>query len=1079
MLRLHLTLLGGFQARRGSGDAVALPTRKAQALLAYLALPLGRAHPRDKLASVLWGGIREESARASLRQALFSLRRALGGEASAVLRQEGDLVALSPAAVEVDVADFERAVATGSAESLARAAELYRGDLLAGLGVDETPFEEWLLGERERLRELALEGLAKLLAQQRKDGMLEPAVQTALRLLMLDPLQEPVHRTLMRLYAQLERRGAALRQYQQCVSVMQRELGVEPQAETKALYQEILRERPRRARPDSATERGELSQVVEHGALGATAETELIGRTADVEQLCRTLDAAIAGAGRVVAVLGEGGIGKSRLVSELGGVAAGRGMTVLLGRSYESEQILPFGPWVDAMRAGRIAADAELLARLGPTLRPELARLLPEIGDAPAAGSGATDARLVFESVAQLITQLAERRPVLVVLEDLHWADETSARLLAFAGRRLAGSRVVLIATAREEEMVDAPALRRAIDDLQREDRVTTLALRPLSRPDTLALVRAFARLGDEAELERVGERAWAASEGNPFVAVETVRAHADNAWVAHEGGLALSERVREIVGRRLERLSERGQSLAAVAAVIGREFEFTLLQRAAGLEGEEAAAGVEELVRRGVLQGVGERFDFIHDRIREVVSGRLLSPRRKLLHLRVAEALEAARSHDPDVEMLSIGLHYRDAEVWDKAVTCLRQASLLAAQRAAYREAASGFDHALAALRRLPQSREGMELAYEINSELRGAAVPPGDLRKQVEALREMETIAQALDDRDRLRAALSASIYTLGALGDHPGAVRAGERARALRAEAGDLLGQAGSDSMMSRAYYAMGQYSRTIEAATRAYTVLTGKLMYERSTRLGLLQSIAARVWAAMALAERGDFVDANARVDEAIHIAEVDQGTHERVWSRFGGGRVAFVQGDLERAVALLEPILILARGDLGVYVSRIASTLGSAYLFLGRTAEALTLLEQAADHGRAIGFLHGHSLVLALLAEGYLRAGRLDDASRTAAEALELARKQGERGWEAWTLRLLGELDCERSAADAATRYGEALALAVELGMRPLQAHCRRGLAGVIQARSELSAAIALYREMGMTFWLRRAEVDPA
>src|SRR2546425_2321655 len=142
MLRLHLTLLGGFQARRGSGDAVALPTRKAQALLAYLALPLGRAHPRDKLASVLWGGIREESARASLRQALFSLRRALGGEASAVLRQEGDLVALSPAAVEVDVADFERAVATGSAESLARAAELYRGDLLAGLGVDETPFEE-------------------------------------------------------------------------------------------------------------------------------------------------------------------------------------------------------------------------------------------------------------------------------------------------------------------------------------------------------------------------------------------------------------------------------------------------------------------------------------------------------------------------------------------------------------------------------------------------------------------------------------------------------------------------------------------------------------------------------------------------------------------------------------------------------------------------------------------------------------------------------------------------------------------------------------------------------------------------
>lgn len=138
MLRLYLTLLGGFQARRGSGDAVALPTRKAQALLAYLALPVGRAHPRDKLAAFLWGGIRDESARASLRQALFSLRRALGEDASAVLRQDGDLVALDPA-VDVDVADFERAVAAGTTESLARAAETYRGDLLAGLTVDEPP----------------------------------------------------------------------------------------------------------------------------------------------------------------------------------------------------------------------------------------------------------------------------------------------------------------------------------------------------------------------------------------------------------------------------------------------------------------------------------------------------------------------------------------------------------------------------------------------------------------------------------------------------------------------------------------------------------------------------------------------------------------------------------------------------------------------------------------------------------------------------------------------------------------------------------------------------------------------------
>ena len=179
MLRLHLTLLGGVQARLESGAAVALPTRKAQALLAYLALPPGRAHPRDKLAALLWGDTADEQARASLRQALFALRKALPAGA---LVSEGESLALDTAAVEVDVGTFERRVGEGTPEALA-AAELYQGDLLAGLAVTEAPFEEWLLGERERLRELALEGLAKLLAHQRRAGATEEAIQTGLRLL--------------------------------------------------------------------------------------------------------------------------------------------------------------------------------------------------------------------------------------------------------------------------------------------------------------------------------------------------------------------------------------------------------------------------------------------------------------------------------------------------------------------------------------------------------------------------------------------------------------------------------------------------------------------------------------------------------------------------------------------------------------------------------------------------------------------------------------------------------------------------------------------------------------------------------
>jgi DNA-binding SARP family transcriptional activator len=233
---LQLTLLGGFQARLRAGAALPLPTRKSQALLAYLASPPGRAHPRDKLAALLWGGIREESARASLRQALFAIRKALGDAEREVLQQDGETLALAPDAVDMDTEAFERLVREGTPGALERAAVLYGGDLLSGFALDEAPFEESLLGERERLRELALEGLARLLRQQWPAGATGAAIQTGIKLLAMDVLQEPVHRALMRLYAEHGRRGAALRQYQQCVRALQRELGVEPETETRELY---------------------------------------------------------------------------------------------------------------------------------------------------------------------------------------------------------------------------------------------------------------------------------------------------------------------------------------------------------------------------------------------------------------------------------------------------------------------------------------------------------------------------------------------------------------------------------------------------------------------------------------------------------------------------------------------------------------------------------------------------------------------------------------------------------------------------------------------------------------------------
>src|SRR5438093_5962452 len=239
MTHLKLRLFGGFEAALPSGAPISLPTKKAQALLAYCALRPGQAHQREKLATLLWGDTEEYNARNSLRQTLFVLRTALRGNLSRTLRIAGDTVATEPLTIDVDVLAFERLAAERTPQALEQAAALYRGDLLDGFIVDEESFEQWLIEERERLRELAIKVLARLLRYQDAPGMTEAAVQTARRLLVLDPLQEAVHRLLMRLHGQAGRREAAMRQYEVCVNLLRRELRLEPEPETRQLYEAI------------------------------------------------------------------------------------------------------------------------------------------------------------------------------------------------------------------------------------------------------------------------------------------------------------------------------------------------------------------------------------------------------------------------------------------------------------------------------------------------------------------------------------------------------------------------------------------------------------------------------------------------------------------------------------------------------------------------------------------------------------------------------------------------------------------------------------------------------------------------
>src|SRR5262245_55312392 len=317
--RLCLTVLGGWSARLEPGFALGSLGRKPQALLAYLALHGDRPQTRAKLMTLLWGDHDEQLAGQSLRRAIYLIRRALRTSADAMLQADGDTVALRPAAAQVDAAEFERLAAADHPESLERAAALYRGDLLEGLDVGSPGFEDWLRRERARLYETAVEGLGKLLAHRLRAGQDEAALQAALRLLAMDPAQEAVHRSVMRLYHRLGRRAAALRQYQLCVDVLQRDLRAEPEAETAELYLAILQGHGAGSEAPAAARAGARARRRPASTRGT--EIPLVGRAGPIRELIEGLDHAADGQGRVILISGEAGIGKTRLVAELGHAA--------------------------------------------------------------------------------------------------------------------------------------------------------------------------------------------------------------------------------------------------------------------------------------------------------------------------------------------------------------------------------------------------------------------------------------------------------------------------------------------------------------------------------------------------------------------------------------------------------------------------------------------------------------------------------------------------------------------------------------------------------------------------------------
>ena len=1061
MAGLSLRLLGGFLLRVEDRPRP-LPARKAQALLAYLAVRAGRAHARTTLCELLWADAGERQARQSLRQTMVRLRRTLAESPRALVIQ-GDTVTLTPTALDVDVTAFERLVRRGTPEALDAAVALYQGPLLDSVQVAAPSFEEWLESERARLAELAIEVLRRLIERHIKAGRVDAAIQAATRLLALDPLQEEVHRTLMRLHARQGRRAAALRQYQTCVGVLQKELGVEPDASTRRLYLEILQ------RPSPAPSGRRPAPPAPGRDTALAADAPLVGRDGELARLRQRLSAAWRGEGQVVLVAGEAGVGKSRLIAELAAAATTRGTRMLVGHAYETEQILPFRPWVDALRTGHALSAMRELAASSPR-RAELARLFPGLAGAEAPPPITSEGHLrLFESLDAVLGALARDQPLLVVLEDLQWADELSLRLLAFVARRLHERPVLLVASTRDEDLAEAPALAGLVAELNVLPHVDHVVLGALSASATATLVRALSRAGSQAtRLADVANRVWSLSEGNPFVIVETMRALRDGR-LPDAAGVELPRRVRELIGARLGRLSPRAQQLARIASAFTREFEFPVLQRAAGLSRRETAEAVEELVRRRVLDAVGERFDFTHVRLRQAVYQALVAPHRQALHAAIGEAVEtvyAGRLEDMYERLVH---HFSSADDPGRAVSYLIHLADKVARSYALDEAVRLLHDGLAATERLPaeaQSCPRLDIVYRLAHVLAmlGRPTEARDLLLRHESL--VGRLGQpALSGVYHFWLA-----YTYGNLGDSASAIAHAQRALEDAARGGDdvIMGRAGY--ALSRENYIVGRPREGIAQGRQAVALL------ERSGERWWLGETLRLL--ALNLLHLGDFFPALEIVERIRAVGETTGEMRLQADAAWTAGRVHTVMGDGAAAVAACRRSVELAADP--VAQANAVGWLGAAHLEAGDGGQAMSHLEDAIARlqrlsGVGGGYRHRQldGMFRALLGEAQLLAGDVERARHAAEEALVITRAGG------WSVAIgyaeravgrvaltAGHLDAAEAALERALlTFATSEAQAQAARTRVVLAELRAARGDTPAAADELRTAHTLFEQM--------------
>jgi tetratricopeptide (TPR) repeat protein len=477
--------------------------------------------------------------------------------------------------------------------------------------------------------------------------------------------------------------------------------------------------------------------------------------------------------------------------------------------------------------------------------------------------------------------------------------------------------------------------------------------------------------------------------------------------------------------------------------------------------------------------------YTFKHALTHEVAYSSLLQGQRRVLHARIVEAIERLWADRLTTQVEQLAHHALRGEMWEKVLVYWRQAGIKATLHSAHRAAAECFEQALVAFQHLPETPDRLEQAIDLHFNSRNALLPLGEHEQTFDHLRMAETLARRLNDQGRLGRAFAYLTEYFRMTGEPARAIESGEHALALATTLGDFDLQVMSTFFVGAACSALGEYRQAADYFRRNVASLKGERVHERCGMTGL-PAVLSRTFLVSCLADLGEFDEGTARGNEAIQIAESAEDPFSLTQAQNALGTLWLRQGDLNKAIPILEHSLHLCQSAAVLtWFPAIAIALGYAYTLSGRMTEALPLLQQAVARDTSKGISAGHARRSAYLSEAYLLAGRIEEAADLATNALASARALKARGYEAFALWLLGEIHAHQeplASEDAEACYQQALTLANQLGMRPLQAHCYLALGTLsakrdhlAQARAELSTAIELLQVMGMAFWLPRVE----